>query len=77
MSESTPTRNEAYQTRDVSNVLSLSFKHNFFKNIFFPSAILEWNRLDLSHRNSASYNVFKKKHFKIYKTFPYQKFPMS
>ena len=28
-------------------------------NTFFPSAILEWNKLDPSLRNSASYNVFK------------------
>ena len=30
----------------------------FSKNTFFPSAILEWNKLDPSLRNSASYNVF-------------------
>ena len=29
-----PTRNEAYQTRHFANIPSLSFKHNFFKNIF-------------------------------------------
>ena len=59
MTELTPTRNEAYQTRHASNVLSLSFKHNFFKNTFFPSAISEWNKLDPSLQYSASYNVFK------------------
>ena len=25
-------------------------KHNFFKNTFFPSAIIEWNKLDLAIR---------------------------
>ena len=29
------------------------------KNTFFPSAILEWNKLDLSLGNSNNYNVFK------------------
>ena len=29
-----PTRNEAYQTRQLANIPSLSFKHNFFKNTF-------------------------------------------
>ena len=35
------TRNVAYQTRHVANVPFLSFKHNIFKNTFFPSAIIE------------------------------------
>ena len=69
-----PTCNESYQTRHVANVPSLDFKHNFFKNTFSPSAILEWKKLDPpsppspppdTHpfprplRNSASHNVFK------------------
>ena len=31
-----------------------------FKNLFFPSAISEWNKFDLNIRNSASLNTFKK-----------------
>ena len=54
-----PTCNEAYLTRHVANIPSLSFKHNFLKNTFFASTILEPNKLDPSIRNSASYNVFK------------------
>ena len=56
-----PTRNEAYQTRHIANAPSLGFKHNFFKSTFFPSAIIEWNKLDPSLRKSAGYNVFKEK----------------
>ena len=48
-----------YKTRHVANVPSLSFKPSFFKNTSFPSAILEWNKLDPSLQNSVSYNVFK------------------
>ena len=48
LTELIPTRNEAYQTRHFANIPSLSFKHNFFENIFFPSTILEWNKLDPS-----------------------------
>ena len=71
LTELIPTRNEVYQTRYITNVPFLSFKHNFFvpflsfkhnflKNTFFPSAILlEWNKQDLSLQKSASYNVFK------------------
>ena len=51
LTELIPTRNEAYQTRHLANIPSLSFKHNFFKNTFFPSAILEWNKLDPSKYN--------------------------
>ena len=36
-------------------------KHNFFKNYFFPSAIIEWNNLDPNLRNSKSISVFKEK----------------
>ena len=70
LTELIPTRNEAYQTRHVANVPSLNFKYSFFKNTFFPSVILEWNKLDSCLRNSAGYNVFKNKISKIYKTFP-------
>ena len=48
LTELIPTCNEAYQTRHVANVPSLSFRHNFFKNTFFSSALLEWNKLDPS-----------------------------
>ena len=59
LTELIPTCNKAYQTRHLANILYLSFKHNFFKNTFFPPTILEWNKLDPSLRNSTSYNVFK------------------
>ena len=70
LTELIPTRNEAYQIRRVANVPSLSFKHNFFKNTFFPSAILEWNKLDPSLQNSASYNVFKNSILKLIRPSP-------
>ena len=46
LTELIPNRNEAYQTRHFANIPSLSFKHDFFKNAFFPSTILELNKLD-------------------------------
>ena len=70
LTELIPTRNEAYQTRHFANIPSLSFKHNFFKNTFFPSTILEWNKLDPSLRNSASYNVFKNNILKFIRPSP-------
>ena len=32
--------------------------NNYFINIFFPSIITEWNKLDLSIRNLTSLNPF-------------------
>ena len=56
--------------QNLANIPSLIFKHNFFKNTFFPSTILEWNKLDPSLRNSSSYNVFKNSILKFIRPFP-------
>ena len=45
-----------YFTRTPGNI-----PLNFFKNYFFPSAIIEWNNLDPSLRNSKSASIFKEK----------------
>ena len=37
-----------------------SVKQNFFINSFFPSAVIEWNNLDLKIRNSKTFSAFKK-----------------
>ena len=37
----------------------MNVKHNFLKNTFFPSTIIEWNKLDPEIRNSASFDSFK------------------
>ena len=34
-------------------------KHNFLKNLFFPSAVIEWNSLDHNIRNVGSFSAFK------------------
>ena len=60
-----PTGNEAYQTRNVSNESSLSFKHIFFKKHIFP---ISYHRMEQTRplpSNSASYNVFKNSIIKI------------
>ena len=49
--------------------LSLSFKYIFLKT-FFPSAILEWNKQDLSLRNLVSCNVFKNSTLKFIRPSP-------
>ena len=47
-----PTRNPFYITRNHTNIPLFKTNHNFFKNSFFPSTIIEWNNLDPKLRNS-------------------------
>ena len=48
-----------YNTRNINNIPQFKVEHNFFRNSFFPSAVIEWNKLDLNIRNSESLNVFR------------------
>ena len=41
-----PKLNRPYPTRNANNIPHFKVKHSFFKNTFFPSAIMEWNKLD-------------------------------
>ena len=52
-----PIRNPAYSTRNHVNIPLLKTDHNFFKNAFFPSTIIEWNNLDPNLRNSDTYGT--------------------
>ena len=54
-----------YNTRNANNVPQFKVKHNFFKNSFFPSVVIEWNKLDLNIRNSENLFIFKKKLLKF------------
>ena len=48
-----PTRTDLYRS---------FFCHtNYFKNSFFPSTVLEWNKLSPEIKNSESVHIFKKK----------------
>ena len=41
-----PVRTPNYRTRNTDEVPYFIIRHNFFKNYFFPSAVIEWNKLD-------------------------------
>ena len=56
-----PVRCTSYAARTVGNIPLIKTKHNFFKNSFFPSAIIEWNNVDPNLRNSKSISIFKEK----------------
>ena len=41
-----PIHNMSYRTRQCNKIPAINVKHDFLKNTFFPSAIIEWNKLD-------------------------------
>ena len=49
-----------YNARNTYNIPLFEVKYNFFQNSFFPSLVIEWNKLEQNIRTSESLNVFKK-----------------
>ena len=62
--------NSDSKTRSSNNIPELSTRTVFFKNTFFPSVIIEWNKLNLNVRNSVSLEVFKKSILKFIRPSP-------
>ena len=65
-----PIRNPAYSTRNNVNIPLFKSNHNFFKNSFFPSTIIEWNNLDPNLRNLDSYGTLKNSILKFIRPSP-------
>ena len=55
-----PVRTSNYRTRNADDIPYFNIRHNFFKNSFFPSAVIEWNKLDSRLRKVKSFTDFKK-----------------
>ena len=55
-----PSRSSSYITRNIHNIPFFKRRHTFLKNCFFPSTIIEWNKLNHNIRNSSSFNIFRK-----------------
>ena len=53
-------RSPNYVTRNIHNISLLKTRYTFFKNSFFPSTVIEWNKLDHNIRNSSRFNNFRK-----------------
>ena len=49
-----------YRTRNEDDIPYFNIRHNFFKNSFFPPAVIEWNKLDSKLRKVKSLTDFKK-----------------
>ena len=54
-------KNSMSRTRQCNKIPAINVKHDFFKNNFFPSTIIEWNKLDWKIKNSGSIETFKKR----------------
>ena len=55
--------NMSYRTSQSNKIPAMNRKHDFFKNNFFPSAIIEWNKIDWRIKNSESIETLKKKFY--------------
>ena len=55
-----PPRRSSYVTRNIHNIPFFKIRHTFLKNSFFPSTIIQWNKLDHNITNSSSFNIFRK-----------------
>ena len=50
----------ACNTRNADNIPLFKVKLNFFESTFFPSTVIEWNKLDQNIPNTEGLNIFKK-----------------
>ena len=46
-----PKLNRPYSTKNANNIPHFKVIHSFFRNTFFPSVIIEWNKLDPEIQN--------------------------
>ena len=55
-----PIHNMLCRTRQCNKTPAINVKHEFFKNSFFTSTKIEWNKLDWEIKNSESIESFNK-----------------
>ena len=65
-----PEKTSSYATRNVDCTPLIKIKHNFFKNTFFPSAVIEWNKLDPTILNAKRLGIFKSNILKFIRRTP-------
>ena len=53
-----PTKLRVHNNRYCDNIPLLKIKHNYFRNSFFPSSIVEWNKLSWLVSNSENIRIF-------------------
>ena len=69
-----PDKASSYATRNVDSIPLIKIKRNFFKKTFFPSAIIEWSKLDPTNQNAESFGIFKSNILKFIRPAPRRSF---
>ena len=59
-----------WTTRNHNNIPLFNVKHEYFRNSFFPSTVIEWSKLDNNIRNWESVSDFKKQNLKFFRPSP-------
>ena len=54
-----PAHNMTHRKRECNEIPTINMKHDFFKNTFFPSTKIEWNKLYWKIKNSETIETFK------------------
>ena len=57
-------------TRNTDEITLFHTKHNFFKNSFLPSTVIEWDMLDPNLPSAASLFIFKKNLLEFTRAYP-------
>ena len=65
-----PEKTSSYATRNVDCIPLIKIKHNFFKNTFFSSAIIEWNKPHPTIQNAECFGIFKSNFLKFIRPTP-------
>ena len=65
-----PLRQSSYTTRNTEKIPPFKTKHDFFKQKFFPSAVIEWKNLDHNIQNAGSFSAFKSNILKFVRPTP-------
>ena len=61
---------KARTTRNHKNIPLFNAKHEYYRNSFFQSTVIEWNKLDNNIKNSELASAFKKQILKFIKPSP-------
>ena len=65
LSDTIPSTTRRYSSRNANNIPLVRVNSNYVMNTFFPSTITEWNKLDLSIRNSTSLIYLKVDYYNL------------
>ena len=52
-------RSSSYNTWNTDKIAPFHTKHDFFKNSYFPSTVIKWNKLDPNLPSVSTLSVFK------------------